>query len=153
MLRLSYLYLAPEYLELEITESTLMEQVDDALTTLQRLSDMGIGLAVDDFGTGYSSLNYLKRFPVDKLKIDQSFVRDMPNDHDDSAIVGAIIDLSRNLDLVSQAEGVETTAQLKALRKAGCTYCQGYHFSKPLPAATEEQWLVHRTDHRLRKTR
>jgi diguanylate cyclase (GGDEF)-like protein len=136
--------LAPQYLELEITESTLMERVEDALVTLRRLSDMGVGLAVDDFGTGYSSLNYLKRFPVDKLKIDQSFVRDICTDHDDSAIVGAIIDLSRNLGMVSHAEGVETAAQLDALRKAGCNYFQGFHFSKPLRVTEAGSFLADR---------
>lgn len=145
--------LAPQHLELEITETTLMDQVDDALVTLQRLSNMGVGLAVDDFGTGYSSLNYLKRFPVDKLKIDQSFVRDICTDQDDSAIVGAIIDLSRNLGMVSQAEGVESAAQLDALLEAGCDYCQGFHLSEPLPAAEAEQLLADRTGGRLRSTR
>jgi len=134
--------LPPGQLELEITESTLMSQVDETLATLQRLSDMGIALAVDDFGTGYSSLNYLKRFPVTKLKVDQSFVRDICDDHDDAAIVGAIIDLSRNLGLVSQAEGVETAAQRDVLRQAGCDYCQGYHFARPLNVADAEGFLA-----------
>lgn len=134
--------LAPSQLELEITESTLMNQADDTLSTLRQLADMGIALAVDDFGTGYSSLNYLKRFPVHKLKVDQSFVRDICVDHDDAAIVGAIIDLSRNLGLVSQAEGVESAAQRDALHAAGCTYCQGYHFSRPLDVAAAERFLA-----------
>jgi diguanylate cyclase (GGDEF)-like protein/PAS domain S-box-containing protein len=137
--------LAPSQLELEITESTLMNQADDTLATLRQLADMGIALAVDDFGTGYSSLNYLKRFPVHKLKVDQSFVRDICVDHDDAAIVGAIIDLSRNLGLVSQAEGVESAAQRDALHAAGCTYCQGYHFSRPLSAKAAERFLVEAT--------
>jgi diguanylate cyclase (GGDEF)-like protein/PAS domain S-box-containing protein len=134
--------LPPEYLELEITESTLMDQVDNTLTTLNLLSDMGIRLAVDDFGTGYSSLNYLKRFPVHKLKIDQSFVREICTDRDDAAIVGAIIDLSRNLGLVSQAEGVENQDQLDALLAAGCTHFQGYHFAKPLRPHDIERFLA-----------
>ena len=134
--------LPPDGLELELTESTLMNQADETLTTLRRLADMGIALAVDDFGTGYSSLNYLKRFPVTKLKVDQSFVRDICDDPDDAAIVGAIIDLSRNLGLVSHAEGVETEAQWAALRRAGCTYCQGYHFARPLSAAEATKFLT-----------
>jgi len=136
--------LPPKNLELEITETTLMDQVDDTLKTLEDLSEMGVSIAVDDFGTGYSSLSYLKRFPVHKLKIDQSFVRDICENGDDAAIVGAIIDLSRNLKLVSHAEGVETEEQLNALVKGGCDVCQGYYFAKPLQASELESLYFQR---------
>ena len=126
--------LAPQWLELEITESTLMDMAGATLRKLRQLSAMGIRLAVDDFGTGYSSLSYLKRFPMDKLKIDQSFVRDICTDRDDAAIVSAIIDLARNLGIEPLAEGVESEAQLHALQAAGCRLCQCYYFSRPLPA-------------------
>ncbi|HZX30332.1 MAG TPA: EAL domain-containing protein [Rhodocyclaceae bacterium] len=126
--------LAADSLELEITESALMDRVDDTRLKLAELSDLGIQLAVDDFGTGYSSLNYLKRFPVDKLKVDQSFVRDLCTDADDAAIVSAIVSLAKNLGLNSLAEGVETAEQLAILKGIGCTLCQGYHFSMPLTA-------------------
>jgi len=126
--------LPAERLELEITESTLMQSVDETYAKLCQLADMGVRLAVDDFGTGYSSLAYLKRFPVHKLKIDQSFVRDLCDDRDDAAIVSAIIALARNLDMTTLAEGVENGAQLQALVDAGCNFCQGYHFSRPLQA-------------------
>lgn len=128
-------------LELEITESTLMDQAESTLGKLKELAQMGIRLAVDDFGTGYSSLSYLKRFPVHKLKIDQSFVRDLCVDRDDAAIVTAIIDLARNLGMVTLAEGVETPEQLQTLLERGCRLCQGFHFSRPVPALDMEQAL------------
>ena len=127
--------LSPDMLELEITESCLMHSVDDALAQVRALAEMGIRLVIDDFGTGYSSLSYLKRFPVSQLKIDRSFVRDLCTDREDAAIVSSIIGLARTLDLDVVAEGVETTAQLAALRYEGCTFCQGYLFSRPRPAA------------------
>ncbi|HNJ76160.1 MAG TPA: EAL domain-containing protein [Azospira sp.] len=127
--------LSPAMLELEITESCLMHSVDDALAQVRALAEMGIRLVIDDFGTGYSSLSYLKRFPVSQLKIDRSFVRDLCTDREDAAIVSSIIGLARTLDLDVVAEGVETTAQLAALRYEGCTLCQGYLFSRPRPAA------------------
>ncbi len=122
-----------DLLEIEITESTLMHDVDETLFKLKALADMGVRLAVDDFGTGYSSLAYLKRFPVHKLKIDQSFVRDLTHDRDDAAIVAAIVGLARSLSLDILAEGVETDAQLAALIAQGCAKFQGYYFSRPLP--------------------
>jgi EAL domain-containing protein (putative c-di-GMP-specific phosphodiesterase class I) len=122
-------------LELEITESSLMHSVDEALAQVQALAEMGVRLAIDDFGTGYSSLAYLKRFPVSRLKIDRSFVRDLCDDRDDAAIVASIIGLARSLGLEVVAEGVETVPQLVALRDEGCLRCQGYLFSKPRPAA------------------
>ncbi|MFC5302416.1 EAL and GGDEF domain-containing protein [Azospira restricta] len=124
----------PAMLELEITESSLMHSVEEALAQVQALADMGVRLAIDDFGTGYSSLAYLKRFPVSRLKIDRSFVRDLCDDRDDAAIVASIIGLARSLALEVVAEGVETAPQLAALRDEGCRHCQGYLFSKPRPA-------------------
>jgi diguanylate cyclase (GGDEF)-like protein/PAS domain S-box-containing protein len=120
-----------ELLELEITESTLMHDMDEALAKLEALSAMGVRLAIDDFGTGYSSLAYLKRFPVDKLKIDQSFVRDLTDDKDDAAIVAAIVGLARSLEIDVLAEGVERDAQLAVLTGLGCSKFQGYYFSRP----------------------
>jgi EAL domain-containing protein (putative c-di-GMP-specific phosphodiesterase class I) len=120
-------------LELEITESVLMQDVEETRARLIELSAMGVRLAIDDFGTGYSSLGYLKRFPVHKLKVDQSFVRDICEDREDAAIVEAIIGLARALELDILAEGVETEAQLSALLTQGCRHFQGYWFSRPLP--------------------
>lgn len=122
-------------IELEITESALMQDGEHTLATLGRMKDAGFSLAVDDFGTGYSSLAYLKRFPVDELKIDRSFVIDMTHDPDDAAIVGTIIALARVLRLQVVAEGVETAAQRDALRAAGCDCAQGYLYAAPLPAS------------------
>jgi EAL domain-containing protein (putative c-di-GMP-specific phosphodiesterase class I) len=126
--------LAPHLLELEITESTLMENAQDTLTALHRLHSLGVRLSIDDFGTGYSSLSYLKRFPVDIIKIDRSFVRDVPQDADDMAIVTAIIALAHSLRLEVVAEGVETEAQLAFLRGRNCDLMQGYHLSPAIPA-------------------
>jgi diguanylate cyclase (GGDEF)-like protein len=126
--------LPPDLLELEITESTLMEHAQDTLQVLHQLRSLGVRLTIDDFGTGYSSLSYLKRFPVEIIKIDQSFVRDLPNDADDAAIVTGIIALAHSLRLEVVAEGVETEAQLRFLRDKSCDILQGYYFSKPLPA-------------------
>ncbi|MDF3035307.1 MAG: domain S-box protein [Paucimonas sp.] len=122
----------PQYLELELTESMLMTSAADLADMLDRLKNAGIKLAIDDFGTGYSSLSYLKRLPVDKLKIDQSFVRDVPRDRNDVAIVNAIIALARSMELTVLAEGVETKEQLEFLREQGCDGVQGYFFSHPV---------------------
>jgi diguanylate cyclase (GGDEF)-like protein/PAS domain S-box-containing protein len=136
--------LAPDCLELELTESLLMSHVEELLEVLDRLKAIGIGLAVDDFGTGYSSLNYLKRLPVDKLKIDQSFVRDVPGDQNDMAIVAAIIALARAMNLTVIAEGVETQEQLAFLRAGGCDEIQGYYFSRPIDPDAFAQMLGER---------
>ncbi len=120
-------------LELEITESTLMQDIEDTRARMEEIAAMGVRLAIDDFGTGYSSLSYLKRFPVHKLKIDQSFIRDLTVDRDDAAIVNAIVGLAGSLGLDILAEGVETRAQLDALLALGCKHFQGNYFSPPLP--------------------
>lgn len=123
----------PERLELELTESALMEREQEALAVLQRLRGFGVRLAIDDFGTGYSSLAYLKRFPLDVLKIDRSFISDIPNDADDMEISSAIIAMGHSLGVKVLAEGVETADQLAFLRLKGCDQYQGYLRSKPLP--------------------
>lgn len=123
------------YLELELTESLIIENVQQTITTLQQLHDMGIVLSLDDFGTGYSSLSYLKRFPIDILKIDQSFVRDLVFNSDDAAITEAIISLAHSLCLGVIAEGVENQEQLDYLQANGCNEIQGYYFSRPLAVA------------------
>ena len=128
-------------LELEITESALAERPEEALLVLRKLKDMGLRLAIDDFGTGYSSLAHLKRFPIDVLKIDQSFIRDIPHSADDMAISHAVIAMGQSMGLEVLAEGVETTAQLEFLRQHGCNFYQGYLCSKPLPAAEFAQLL------------
>jgi len=127
--------LPAHHLELELTESILLQDIDTAIQMLYSLSEMGVKLSIDDFGTGYSSLSYLKRLAVNKLKIDQSFVRDLTKDPDDAAIVKAIIQLGHNLQLSVIAEGVETVEQLEFLRNYDCDEAQGYLISKPVPAA------------------
>jgi diguanylate cyclase (GGDEF)-like protein/PAS domain S-box-containing protein len=126
--------LPPHLLELELTESMMMADVENAAQILHSLKKIGVHLSIDDFGTGYSSLAYLKRFPIDLLKIDQSFVRDITVDADDAAIATSIISLAHSLRLEVIAEGVETEAQLAYLRRHGCDYMQGYYFSRPIPA-------------------
>ncbi|WP_114416257.1 putative bifunctional diguanylate cyclase/phosphodiesterase [Marinospirillum perlucidum] len=125
--------LPPQYLELEITESTLMDQMDLSLPILHQIEDLGISLSIDDFGTGYSSLSYLKQLPVHSLKIDRSFVQDIPGDKDDMAIISAVSAMASKLNLEVVAEGVEERKQLAFLRESNCHLVQGYYFSRPLP--------------------
>ncbi|KJH78379.1 MULTISPECIES: EAL domain-containing protein [unclassified Pseudomonas] len=120
----------PALLELEITESVLMQNIESTVTSLQRIKALGVRLAIDDFGTGYSSLSYLRRFPIDVLKIDQSFIRGLGSDSNDAALVSAIISLGRSLKLTIIAEGVETAEQLDFLKAQHCEEVQGYYFSK-----------------------
>ncbi|HEY4995964.1 MAG TPA: EAL domain-containing protein [Aestuariivirga sp.] len=126
--------MAPDRLELELTESVLMKRPDTAVTILQTLRNKGISIAIDDFGTGYSSLSYLRKFPVDALKIDQSFVSQIESDGEDTVIVKAVIGMARNLKMRVVAEGVETLEQMQFLGAHQCQEVQGYYFSKPLPA-------------------
>jgi len=129
------------FLELELTESVAMEDPLGAITIMSRLYEAGIRMSIDDFGTGYSSLNYLKRFNIYKLKIDQSFVREVNHDPEDKAIVSAIINLSKSLGFLTIAEGVETAEQLNYLTEQGCDEVQGYFFSKPLPPGDFELFV------------
>ena len=126
--------LAPSGLELEITEGIVMQDAEAAILLLEDMKAMGLKLSVDDFGTGYSSLSYLKRFPIDKFKIDQSFVHDLATDTDDAVIVSTIISMAHSLKLKVIAEGVETAEQLAFLKQQGCDEIQGYYFSKPVSA-------------------
>ncbi|WP_306564859.1 bifunctional diguanylate cyclase/phosphodiesterase [Aquabacterium sp.] len=134
--------LTPERLVLEITESAIMDDPQRALQTLERLHALGVKLSIDDFGTGYSSLAYLKRLPVDELKIDQSFVKHMESDLDDAKIVRSTIDLAHNLGLSVVAEGVETAKAWKLLAGLDCDEIQGYFVAKPMPADTLAEWLT-----------
>jgi len=127
--------IGPEFLELEITETSLMRNLTSTLPVLDQLTEFGIRLSVDDFGTGYSSLSYLRRLPVDTLKIDASFVRELQNGSDNEAIVAAIIAMAKSLNLRVIAEGVETYEQMNLLNAYGCHTMQGYYFSRPIPAA------------------
>ncbi|MHB8473549.1 MAG: putative bifunctional diguanylate cyclase/phosphodiesterase [Gammaproteobacteria bacterium] len=138
---LNYAGLAPQYLDLELTESMLIAHADGGIEVMKALRAAGISLSIDDFGTGYSSLSYLRRFPISVLKIDRSFVRDIATDADDAAIVVTIISMARTLGLHTVAEGVETAAQQQFLRDQGCYAAQGYHIAKPMSAADFEQWL------------
>jgi diguanylate cyclase (GGDEF)-like protein len=129
------------YLELELTESLIMQDVEQAIATMRELQILGVQLSIDDFGTGYSSLAALKRFPVARLKIDKSFIDDIPDDENDKAVAGAVISLGQKLNLRVIAEGVETEAQVAFLRENNCDEMQGYYFSKPLPASDLEKLI------------
>ena len=134
--------ISPNMLELEITESTLMENPEELESELNAMREMGLTLAIDDFGSGFSSLNYLKRLPVDVLKIDRMFIRDLDKDENDMAIVTGVVALATSMGLQTVAEGVETIEQYHLLQELGCDTCQGYYFSKPLPVAEfEEKFL------------
>jgi EAL domain-containing protein (putative c-di-GMP-specific phosphodiesterase class I) len=124
----------PACLELELTESMIMQDAETTIATMQRLKNLGLRLAIDDFGTGYSSLSYLSSFPIDRIKIAQRFVRNLPGNDRDAAIVEAVIAIARSLGIETIAEGVETPAQLEFLRSRGCTDFQGFYFARPLSA-------------------
>jgi len=134
--------LEARWLAFELTERMLMGDLAEMARTLEALKRLGVGLAIDDFGTGHSSLMHLKRFPIDKLKIDRTFVRDMPGDADDMAITGAVIDLARNMGITSIAEGVDRLEQLEFLRARGCDEAQGYLFCRALPPDQLSGWLA-----------
>jgi EAL domain-containing protein (putative c-di-GMP-specific phosphodiesterase class I) len=131
--------LEPGGLCLEITESAVMDDAQSAAESLRALRQLGVSLAIDDFGTGYSSLGYLKRFPIDTLKVDRAFVDGLGEDPEDSAIVAAVVSLGHALGVRVAAEGVETPEQLAELRRLGCDEAQGYYFARPVPAATLEE--------------
>jgi EAL domain-containing protein (putative c-di-GMP-specific phosphodiesterase class I) len=133
--------LEAQYLELELTESLVMQDVEQAVATMRELQSLGVQLSIDDFGTGYSSLAALKTFPVARLKIDKSFINDLPNDENDKAVASAVISLGQKLNLRVIAEGVETDDQVAFLRQNNCDEMQGYHFSKPVPAVDIEKML------------
>jgi len=128
--------LAPERLELELTESILADQSSQAVQVLMRIAELGVRLVLDDFGTGYSSLSYLKHFPIAKLKIDRGFVHELPGNLDDKSICDAVIGLGRSLDVTVLAEGIETREQAELLERMGCQQAQGFFFARPLPAST-----------------
>lgn len=144
--------LAPEYLDLELTESSIMSNAPATIDMLSTLKAMGVTISIDDFGIGFSSLSYLKRLPIDSLKIDQSFIRDVTTDADDAALVIAIVTLAHNLRLKVVAEGVETAEQLKFLQLLRCDEVQGYLCVKPLPAARLEQALTENASELLLRT-
>jgi len=131
----------PMRLKLELTESMLQNDIEETIANMNALKKVGIQFSLDDFGTGYSSLQYLKRLPLDQLKIDQSFVRDIATDSSDKAIVGTIIAMAHNLGLDVIAEGVETEEQLQSLKNSCCTHYQGYMFGKPVPIEQFEAQL------------
>jgi EAL domain-containing protein (putative c-di-GMP-specific phosphodiesterase class I) len=138
--------LGPKSLELELTEGSLMHNPEEAAAMLRNLKDAGYRLAIDDFGTGYSSLSYLQRFPLDKLKIDAAFVRELPENRDSVAIVLAVISMGHSLGLKVIAEGAETAPQVDFLREHGCDEVQGYYFARPMPAADFAIWTRARRD-------
>jgi EAL domain-containing protein (putative c-di-GMP-specific phosphodiesterase class I) len=134
--------LEPPYLELELTESMLMHDAEATIATLYQLKQQGVSLAIDDFGTGYSSLSYLKRLPIDTLKIDASFIQDIPHNPDDAAIATTIINMAHNLNLRVIAEGVENESQEQFLFEHGCNEVQGYRYGRPTPASDLARMLA-----------
>jgi EAL domain-containing protein (putative c-di-GMP-specific phosphodiesterase class I) len=137
--------LDPQYLEIELTESILLHDMDYMLSLLKDLKDTGLKLAIDDFGTGYSSLAYLKKFKIDRLKIDQSFVRDIAIDPNDAAIVRAIVQMAHTLNLRVIAEGVENQEMLEYLSSCQCDEVQGYHFARPMPPEAFAAFIADKT--------
>jgi two-component system CheB/CheR fusion protein len=135
---------SPEKIELEVTESVIISDPKGSIARLNTLRDMHFNIAMDDFGTGYSSLSDLKKLPVTTLKIDKSFVDDLPDGEDDQAITSAIISLASAMKMITLAEGIETEAQMTYLAQNGCAFGQGYWFSKPKPLAEITDWLVSR---------
>jgi EAL domain-containing protein (putative c-di-GMP-specific phosphodiesterase class I) len=133
--------LPPQFLELEITESAVMKNEEEAIQTMAEIMGRGIGLSMDDFGSGYSSLNYLKRFSLDTLKIDRAFVKDLDRDADDRAITAAIVAMAHSLGLKVVAEGVENNRQMALLEQQGCDLVQGYLISPPCPPKDLERFV------------
>jgi EAL domain-containing protein (putative c-di-GMP-specific phosphodiesterase class I) len=131
-------------LEIEITESNAMQNAENTMYTLRELKGLGVRISMDDFGTGYSSLNYLKRFPIDTLKLDKSFIKDVVTDASDASIVSAVIQMAHSLNLNVVAEGVEREDQLDFLRRQNCDTIQGYLFSKPVPVEQLEAYVNER---------
>ncbi len=139
--------LHPQYLEVELTESAVMSEPEESIAILEQLSAMGVLVSVDDFGTGYSSMSYLRRFPIDKLKIDRVFINEIASRPEDASIVRAIVSLAHSLRLKVVAEGVETPAQLDFLKNVGCDEYQGFHFSRPVPAIEFERLIRDKSKH------
>ena len=133
--------LDPKYLELEITESVVMEDVESTVNILDRLSGLKISLSIDDFGTGYSSLSYLRRFPINRIKIDKSFIDEIGQSRDADAVANAILTLGHSLGLEITAEGVETEKQVDLLKESGCNEIQGYFYSRPLSTEDFEAFV------------
>jgi EAL domain-containing protein (putative c-di-GMP-specific phosphodiesterase class I) len=143
--------LDPQRLEIELTESLLMEDTETNRAMMENFRRMGVRLAIDDFGTGHSSLSYIKRFNVDTLKIDRSFVHSLPDSADDMAIVAAVIAMGRSMRMCVVAEGVETDAQAAVLRELGCNEVQGYLLARPMPGPDFAAWLLEYNEGRSRR--
>ena len=129
-------------MKIELTESLILDDIEDTIRKMHALKRLGVGFCMDDFGTGYSSLSYLTRLPLDQIKIDRSFVHNLPHSANDAIVVQTIITMARSLRLTTIAEGVETAAQREFLERNGCLACQGYLFSHPVPVAAFERLLV-----------
>jgi EAL domain-containing protein (putative c-di-GMP-specific phosphodiesterase class I) len=134
--------LKPENLRVELTERALLENTDTVLTNMKALKQLGVKILLDDFGTGYSSLSYLHRFPIDVLKIDRSFITNVPEHENNKAIIKTIIDLASNLNMVTVGEGIENSEDALLLHKMDCLYGQGFYFAKPMPANEMEQYII-----------
>ena len=150
---IAYSDITPQQIELEITETVLMEDAATAERVLHKLSAMGVSIAIDDFGTGYSSLAYVKAFPIDRIKVDRSFIQDIPGDATGSVITQSILSLAKSLGLHTIAEGVETQEQVDFLRSHGCDELQGYLLSRPLPPTQVEELLDQHQPFSLRSPR